>query len=217
MFDLILSVDVGTSVVKAGCYTENHELVAIASCRSVASGPSGVDAEKVWEAVCNAIQSVTADPAIAGRTVGAVVVTGQGDGLWTIDKDGNAAGPAYQWNDSRAEQVVSAWEADGTVRDVYQLSDTVLWSGTSAAIWTWLRTNDPDHLTRVKWSVFATDWINYRLTGEIATDVSNASIPFFKQPLPPPFSSMKPPCSLRHYNISPDKELWLLTTFPWPV
>ena len=178
MVDLILSVDVGTSVVKAGCYTEEHQLVAMASCRSVVSGVDGVDADKVWDAVCTAVQAVVADPDLAGRSVGAVVVTGQGDGLWTIDKDGKAAGPAYQWNDSRAEQIVSGWEADGTVDDVYRLNDTVLWSGTSAAIWTWLRKNDPGHVGRVEWSVCATDWINYRLTGEVATDVSNAGIPF---------------------------------------
>lgn len=178
MADLILSVDVGTSVVKAGAYTEAGGLVAMETNRAAQDIGGSIDADVVWEAVCRSIGLLVERPELSGHTVGAVVVTGQGDGLWTIGADGEAAGPAYQWNDARAEEIVAAWEADGTIAAAYGLNDTVMWSGTSAALWLWLHQNSPDHVRRTRWVVTAADWINYRLTGEIATDVSNAGIPF---------------------------------------
>ncbi len=176
MSDLILSIDVGTSMIKAGCYSPDAELMAMGSSRSPDAQRGGVDPEAVWDSVCVAIADALSQT--DASAINAVVVTGQGDGLWTIGNDGNAAGPAFQWNDARAEHIVSSWEADGTIERAYALNDTVMWPGTSAALWSWLRSADPGHAKRTKWIVCAPDWINYRLTGEVATDVGNAGIPF---------------------------------------
>ncbi|NOY55685.1 MAG: hypothetical protein GXP34_06820 [Actinobacteria bacterium] len=178
MAELIVSIDIGTSVIKAGAYTEVAGLVAMEHQRTTSLPDGSVDAEAVWGTTCRAIRSLLDRPEMAGHRVAAVVVTGQGDGLWTITADGTAAGPAYQWNDARADEVVAGWEADGTIAAAYRLNDTVVWPGTSGALWVWLHENSPDHVRRTRWVVCAPDWINYRLTGEVATDVSNAGIPF---------------------------------------
>ena len=42
---------------------------------------------------------------LASRTA-AIAVTGQGDGTWLIDRDGEPVAPAWLWLDSRAAAIV---------------------------------------------------------------------------------------------------------------
>ena len=170
----LLSIDAGTSAIKAAIITDDGRVLAVAR-EQVASPPSaGVDPSAYWEHLANAIRSVSAE----GDAIEAIAVTGQGQGLWTLADDGQPAGPAYQWNSVVAGDVIARWEADGTIERHYRSTGTVLWPGTNAALWTWLKSADPDHAERINQVFCAKDWINYKLSGVVATDITDATIPF---------------------------------------
>ncbi|MCI1642504.1 MAG: FGGY family carbohydrate kinase [Actinomyces sp.] len=171
----VLVADIGSTALKAGLVTGSGQCVRKRSVPAP-GGPSVAtqDAEAVWERTADLLSDVA-----HGWTapISAVVVIGQGDGLWRIDRDG-AGATAYQWNSVAGADAVNRWEADGTVDDQYRRTGTVLWPGTSAALWHHLRQVDAPAARETRWVVTAPDWITYRLTGEVTTDVTNASIPF---------------------------------------
>ena len=170
----VLAVDAGTTAVKAAVADQTGD-VARVSRVMVDRGPGpGIDPEQYWKAVAQAIAEV----ADAVAPVDAVTVTGQGDGLWTLDGNGAPTGDALEWNSTVAGEIVAQWEADGTIADHYARTATVLWPGTTAALWNWARQHQPRLAADTRHVFCAKDWINYRLCGTIATDITDATIPF---------------------------------------
>ena len=169
----LLAVDAGTSAVKAAVMDGDGTVLAQARTAVPPRTGAGIDPDSYWAVVAETISSVT-----DRCRVDAVAVTGQGDGLWGLDEAGEASGPAYEWNTTVAASVVRDWEADGTIDAHYRSSATVLWSGASAAVWRWLAQHRPDQARRTAVVFCAKDWINNRLCGVVATDITDATIPF---------------------------------------
>ena len=170
----VLAVDAGTTAVKAAAADQTGDITRVSRVM-VDRGPGpGIDPEQYWKAVAQAISEV-ADTA---APVDAVTVTGQGDGLWTLDGNGAPTGDALEWNSTVAGEIVAQWEADGTIADHYARTATVLWPGTTAALWNWAQQHQPRLVADTRRVLYAKDWINYRLCGTIATDITDATIPF---------------------------------------
>lgn len=170
----VIAVDVGTSMVKAVRLTLDDRAPVTVSRPAPTDAAPGVDADAVWDTVADVLTELSAAEAAA---VEAVVVTGQGDGYWSLEEDGTA-GRAYPWNTVVAADAIHAWEADGTIDRHFRRSGTVLWPGTTAAVWRWLQDTDPQRAARTRTVLWAKDWIAYRLCGVVATDPTDATIPF---------------------------------------
>ena len=170
----VLAVDAGTSAIKAAIVGDNGASVVSARGPVHRGTTASIDPAEYWAAVAATMATVMDRP----RPLDAVAVTGQGDGLWSLDSAGEASGPAYEWNTTTAAAVVRDWEEDGTIEAHYRTSGTVLWPGTSAALWRWLARSRPDQARRTSTVFCAKDWINNRLCGAVATDVTDATIPF---------------------------------------
>lgn len=170
----VLAVDAGTTAVKAAVTNQAGDVSRVSRVM-VNRGPGpGISPDHYWKAVTQAI----AEAADSLTPVNAVTVTGQGDGLWTLSDDGAAAGPALEWNATVASDIVAQWEENGTIANHYARSATVLWPGTTAALWRWAKQHQPQLTKDTRRVFYAKDWINYRLCGAIATDITDATIPF---------------------------------------
>ncbi len=172
----LLAVDAGTSTIKAAAVESGG---AVASCRravprSLRGHDGGLRPERLWDVTAEAIAGVTS----VAAPVDAAVVTGQGDGLWTLDGRGGPAGPAYEWNTTVAGAVVAGWESSGSIERHFRQAGTVLWPGTAAALWRWAETQHPALVESAATVLCAKDWINHKLCGAVATDVTDATIPF---------------------------------------
>ncbi len=174
MADTVLALDIGTSMVKAVQLASDGTVVTHGSAPTPDDPAPGTDPGALWQVVVGVLARLVAD---SPRTVEAVVVSGQGDGLWSIDHDGTPQ-RAYPWNTIDAAQIVGRWERDGTIEAHFLRSGTVLWPGTDAALWRWLEKTDPGRIERTRAVLSAKDWIGFQLTGEVATDVTDASIAF---------------------------------------
>ena len=180
MTKLWLGLDVGTTAVKAAAYTEDGEQVALAEAPSAvvqrSDGGSEQDMAQVWGTVCRVLSELSAK--CGAEAFAAMGVAAQGDGIWCIGRDGAPAGPAMLWNDTRAADDLARVVDSGATAPIGRGCHTSLWSGTSGMLWRWIRENDPDMAERTAHAVSCADWIGLCLTGQIATDYSDASIPF---------------------------------------
>lgn len=177
---LFLGVDVGTTAVKAAVFDQSGSVQAMASMDAEVDypvpGASEQDMDDVWRNVRHAIAKATS--AVDAQLIASVGVCGQGDGLWALDDTLKPLRPAILWNDQRANQQVHRWGQDGTADRVSRHCRTAIWSGTSAAAYRWLLDTEPETARKIAHFCHAKDWINLKLTGTLATDYTDASIPF---------------------------------------
>ncbi len=177
---LLIGVDTGTTAVKAAAFKVSGEQVAGAR-RSVAvlrdqSGFSEIAMHDIWTAVAECLREVVGQ--IDPSQVAGIGVCGQGDGLWMLDDAKQPLRNAILWNDARASAYVSDWAADGTSDAVSRYCRTANWPGTAGSALRWVHDNEPDTFAKAAYILFAKDWIVYKLTGQIGTDFSDATIPF---------------------------------------
>ena len=175
-----LGLDVGTTSIKTAAYDPAGRLLALvekpAPQVTGRDGKSEQDMNAVWTVVLDALSDMTGK--LRGLQPESLGVSAQGDGFWAIDHDGNAVSPAMLWNDTRAASRLHWLDANGASGKVGRACNTALWPGTSGMLWVWLKQNEPELAERVAHLFTCGDWIGWKLTGNVATDFSNASIPF---------------------------------------
>lgn len=176
----VLGIDAGTSVVKAAIFDiHGHEMSRGARNVPIHNPEPHLaeeDMEQVWVAAADAIREALTGSAVRPDEVLAVSVTGQGDGNWMINAAGEPIGPAYLWTDGRAGEIIDRWYADGTVSRQFEISGSGPYAGTSTALLRWRLENRPQDLAEGNVHLWCKDWIVYKLTGDISTDPSDASL-----------------------------------------
>lgn len=179
MNPLWLGIDVGTTAIKAAVYQTDGSQVSYGECSSPvmtpAPGHSEQDMVQVWQGVCNAVQQAL--KTVDATQIESVGLAAQGDGFWAVDAQGNPVGTAILWNDTRAAGVLGDLNAQ-ELTSIAHACHTSLWPGTVGPIYRWLKDNEPSRATAVAHIMHCAGWVGYCLTGELAVDFSDASIPF---------------------------------------
>ena len=110
----------------------------------------------------------------AGDIAG-VGLSGQMHGSVFLDAKGEVLRPAILWCDQRtAEQCDWITRTAGEKVVVEETCNPVLTGFTAPKI-VWLRQNEPETYAKVRTILLPKDYVRYRLTGEFATEVSDAS------------------------------------------
>jgi len=180
--DLRLGLDVGTTAIKAAAFDGSGDAVGFADRASetvrLPGGGSEQSLESVWRATSECLGNLASQ--FDGRHVRSIGICAQGDGFWALDSGAKPIRNAILWNDTRPGMVndLKALESAGRTGSVSLGCHTALWPGTSALGWRWLRENEPEAADSVAQIVTCGGWIGAQLTGYVATDFCNASIPF---------------------------------------
>ncbi|MCL2841105.1 MAG: xylulokinase [Defluviitaleaceae bacterium] len=172
----IIGLDIGTNSVKA-IIIGNGNIIDQKSVGYNPDYPSSGCVEQSpdvwWNAVKEAIKALTeANP---GDVV-AISASGQMHSSVFLDRDGNVIRKAILWNDTRTSQQVAEINqvVGGEAKLLNMVYNRALEGFTLPKI-LWLRTNEPDNFAQVAKVVMPKDYVNFKLTGRIATDVSDAA------------------------------------------
>jgi L-xylulokinase len=181
--ELVLGVDAGHTVTKAVLFDAAGRPVAHGSGTLPLSTPHPHwverDMDAVWRTAHQAIAAcLAAAGPDAGRAVAAVGLAGHGDGLYAVDERGRPVRPAIVAMDTRAEAVLEEWRGTSVWSRALELSGTVPFAGSPAALLAWLARHEPGVLQQVRWLLSCKDWLRLRLTGAVATDPTDASASF---------------------------------------
>lgn len=173
-----LGIDIGTSVAKVVLFAADGELIATASRPVPLHHPGPGMVEQDPELIAAAVRQLVAE-VVAGRARPELIaVTGQGDGCWLLDGAGRPIRAGISWLDARGAAVLDRWAADGVADRVYRVSGNALFPGSQAPILHWLDENSPAELDRAATAGYCKDFVFQHLTGQRATDASDASLPF---------------------------------------
>lgn len=179
--DVLLAVDAGTSSIKAVAFDDEGAELATATrdTETFTPKPGHVEQEMpaVWDRTAAALREVTASLPADVEPVG-IGLTGQGDGLWAIDDDGEPVRNAVLWSDSRAAEILDEWEESGQLAELIEQCGSAPYPGMSLPLLAWLSREEPRTFEQVDRILSCPDWLAYKLTGERSIDHSEATVPY---------------------------------------
>ncbi|MCU7512808.1 MAG: xylulokinase [Ignavibacteria bacterium] len=172
-------LDVGTTGVKALLVDSNGKVIAAASSGYTMSTPRPLWAEQNpedwWTAAQRSFRKIISDSGISKQDIKGLGLTGQMHGLVLLDENGNVLRPCIMWNDQRTiEECREMTEKVGFERLLRITGNPVLPGFTAPKI-LWVEKNEPEIYKKIAHILLPKDYIRYRLTGELATEVSDAS------------------------------------------
>ncbi|MGA4507130.1 FGGY family carbohydrate kinase [Propionibacteriaceae bacterium G1746] len=181
MDKVVVGVDAGTTAVKAVVFSTKGEILLTAH-RGVPveygkKGEAEQDLNAIWQAVRECLTEVTGQ--LADEQVIGVGLTGQGDGAWLLDKQQQPLQKAAIWMDGRAGRRVQEWQDGGQGRRVLDVTGTTIFPALAPVLLSEFADQDPGFLDSIGTTFHCKDWIRYQLTGELATDYTEASRLFF--------------------------------------
>lgn len=128
-----------------------------------------------WSASAQAIRAVLSDAGVDSGAVRGLALSGQMHGLVILDESGAVIRPSLIWCDQRSQPQVDAINAKvGKERVLECIANPVL-TGFTLPKLLWVRDNEPSHYEKVRRLLLPKDYIRYKLTGEFASEVSDAS------------------------------------------
>jgi xylulokinase len=178
MEPLLLGIDVGTSAVKAALMDRRGSLHAVGQAEYPLHHirPAWVeqDPDDWWRGTCQAIREALAKVPHGAERVLGLAVSCQAPALLALDRSGRPLRPAMIWMDRRAEaETLQLAEQMGGDR-IYRVTGNRPDALYVAARLLWLRNHEPETLRRTWQFVQVNGYINYRLTGRLTLDPSNA-------------------------------------------
>jgi xylulokinase len=127
------------------------------------------------EAAAHAVRGVLSTSGATGRDIGGVGLSGQMHGLVILDRSGSVIRPSLIWCDQRSQpQVDFINQTVGPEKILASIANPVL-TGFTLPKLLWVRDHEPQHFDRVRKLLLPKDYVRFWLTGEFATDVSDAS------------------------------------------
>lgn len=129
-----------------------------------------------WWAACQAaVKGVLATAGVGGSAVKGVGLSGQMHGVTVLDEAGAVVRPALIWCDQRSQQQVDSINAKLGAATVLRATANPVLTGFTLPKLLWIRDHEPAQFDRIRHLMLPKDYIRYQLTGEFATDVSDAS------------------------------------------
>jgi xylulokinase len=176
---LLLGLDIGTTGAKALLIDESGAVRASATVDYPLLTPRRLWSEQHpadwWRATCAACRSVLQAARVSGEAVAGIGLTGQMHGLVLLDARGEVLRPAILWNDQRTGSQCEAITNRLGLPTLLQRTGNAVLPGFTAPKLVWVRENEPDAYRRATKFLLPKDFIRYRLAGEFATDVADAS------------------------------------------
>ena len=175
-----MGIDAGTSGVKAiimdGGGTVKGEGYAACEVQMPRVGWAEQNPVMWWNACTAAVKQAVRASGCGGE-VRAVGLSGQMQGTVFLDKERRPIGNCIIWLDQRAakeaKEVNRLFLPDNEILDI---TGSFCLPSHWAAKLLWFRRHCPGEFEKIDQVLFAKDYLRYRMTGEIATDVSDASL-----------------------------------------
>ncbi|MDW2642948.1 xylulokinase [Citrobacter sp. HN-141] len=172
---MYIGIDLGTSGVKAILLNEQGDVVASHTEKLTVSRPhplwSEQDPEQWWLATDRAVNTLGQQHSL--REVKALGIAGQMHGATLLDEQQKVLRPAILWNDGRcAEECVML---ENQVPQSRVITGNLMMPGFTAPKLLWVQRHEPDIFSQVDKVLLPKDYLRLRMTGEFASDMSDAA------------------------------------------
>ena len=176
----LIGLDIGTSGAK--CIIVDNEGTVLASSTqeyplyTPKPGWAEQHPQDWWDAVVRGLKVILPKSGVDPDDIAGVSYSGQMYGLVALDKEGAVIRKAFLWCDQRTQTQCDEVEAAAGSREaLIAMTNNVMLTGYTGGKLLWLREMEPEHFAAMTAFLCPKDYLRFRLTGEIAMDVSEAS------------------------------------------
>ena len=173
----LIGVDIGTSGTKTVLFDENGNKIRSKTVEYPMYQPKNGWAEQNPEDWYNAVYETLkfVSDGIENDKICGIGLSGQMHGLVMLDKDGEVIRPSIIWCDQRTEKECEEITQLVGKEKLIEITANPALTGFTASKILWVRNNEPENYKKCAKILLPKDYIRYRLTGEFATEVSDAS------------------------------------------
>ncbi len=184
--DFFLGIDIGTSRVKAVLFDDQFQsLVTAAENTTPTASPSGEaeqDMDQLWQSVLRTLQQIASSERLSQGQIRAIGLSGQGEGVWLSDAQGHPVGPGILWSDTRSHSLQKEILTDPALdKQLFGDTGSSLQPCNTSLQLCWLMKHQPERLAKARYIFCAKDWIRFRLTGQAALELTDASASLLHQ------------------------------------
>lgn len=176
---MFIGIDLGTSSVKAVLVDRKGEVRASASSSLTLSQPqprwSEQDPAAWWQATLDSVDALLVEAkklGIAASDIAGIGLSGQMHGATLLDASDNVQRPAILWNDGRCDIECAELEQ---VPNFRAITGNLAMPGFTAPKLLWVRKHEPQVFERIAKVLLPKDYLRLKLTGEYASDMSDAA------------------------------------------
>ncbi|MFM2123597.1 MAG: hypothetical protein RL328_48 [Acidobacteriota bacterium] len=175
-----LGVDIGTGGSRAILLNPQGDVVAAVSephRDMVMHQPlwAEQDPENWADAAFEAIRGVLSSAGVSGHQIRSVGVSGQMHGLVLLDQHHQVIRPSLIWCDQRSQPQVDWINRQLGSAKVLECTANPVLTGFTLPKLLWVRDHEPANFARARHVLLPKDYVRFRLTGELAAEVSDAS------------------------------------------
>lgn len=176
-FMLYIGIDLGTSAVKLLLMDETGKIHKIVSRDYPISFPKqGWSEQNPEDWLRESLEGISDLTTYCGKeNIGGIGVCGQMHGLVILDKNDKVIRPAILWNDGRTFEETNFLNSSIGQARLSEYTADIAFAGFTAPKLLWLKKHEPENFSKISKIMLPKDYINYMLTGEFCTDVSDAS------------------------------------------
>lgn len=176
----LIGIDVGTGGSRAVVIGTAGKIVASATVEhkpfvSIQTGWAEQDPRDWWRASAAAIRSAITKAAIPAEDIKAVGLSGQMHGAVLLDAADEVLRPAIIWCDQRSARQCENLTAKVGGSRLIELTCNPALTGFTLPKLLWVRDHEPETWQQVRSVLLPKDYVRFRLTGDKATDVADAS------------------------------------------
>ncbi|MGH9738180.1 MAG: xylulokinase [Candidatus Acidiferrales bacterium] len=180
MNGIVMGIDVGTGGTRVlllddrgsiiASATEDHEPFASPSLGWAEQHP-----DDWWRAAQIAIRKALRESNLPASRISCVGLSGQMHGAVMLDARGNVVRPALIWCDVRTQAQCDSLTAQLGRECLIELTANPPLTNFTLTKLLWTRDNEPENWRRVRKVMLPKDYVRFKLTGAVATDVADAS------------------------------------------
>lgn len=175
----LLGIDLGTSGTKTVLFDENGVALSSKTVEYPLYQPQNGWAEQDpmdwWNASVEGIQFVINNSGVDAKDIVGLGISGQMHGLVMLDKDGNVLRKSIIWCDQRTSKEVEQMNRVVGEKRLIEITANPALTGFTAAKILWVQNNEPEIYEKCAHILLPKDYVRYMLTGEFATEVSDAA------------------------------------------
>lgn len=169
----LIGADIGTSGTKTALFDTDGNVIKTKTVEypmyQSQNGMAEQNPNDWWRAVEETLEYVGI------QNVCGIGLSGQMHGLVMLDENGEVIRPAIIWCDQRsAAECEEITEKVGLDR-LLEITANPALTGFTASKLLWVKKHEPENYKKCRHILLPKDYIRYKLTGEFATDVSDAS------------------------------------------
>jgi xylulokinase len=129
-----------------------------------------------WWAACTvAVPRALERAGLKGADIACLGFSGQMHGAVMLDESGRVVRPALIWCDVRTDRQCRELTAKVGAEHLIQLTCNRALTNFTLTKLLWVRENEPDHWKQIRSVMLPKDYARYRMTGDRATDMADAS------------------------------------------